>query len=153
MRPASQRFFIHSCIYPRILIISYLATFLGTNSLFVLMCRKAVNQTIDSALVIVSLLMHLCLFVDRALVIVCLVMHLCLFVDSVLDTVSLVMHKFGTLAGSYLPRLLQIIVCVAASSAALLNRRYEIQLNHINLLKSLRQKALTALSEVNFIFV
>jgi len=46
MRPASQRFFIHSCIYIRILIISYLATFLGTNSLSVLMCRKAVNQSI-----------------------------------------------------------------------------------------------------------
>jgi len=45
MRPASQRFFIHSCIYLRILIISYLATFLGTNSLSVLMCRKAINQT------------------------------------------------------------------------------------------------------------
>jgi len=36
MRPASQRFFIHSCIYLRIFI-SYLATFLGTNSLAVLM--------------------------------------------------------------------------------------------------------------------
>jgi len=45
MRPASQRFFIHSCIYLRILIISYLATFLGTNSLSVLICRKAVNQS------------------------------------------------------------------------------------------------------------
>jgi len=44
MRPASQRFFIHSCIYILILIISYLATFHGTNSLSVLMCRKAVNQ-------------------------------------------------------------------------------------------------------------
>jgi len=29
------------------LIISYLATFLGTNSLSVLMCRKAVNQSIN----------------------------------------------------------------------------------------------------------
>jgi len=49
MRPASQRFFIHSCIYLRILIISYLATFLGTNnSLSVLMCRKEVNQSIAS---------------------------------------------------------------------------------------------------------
>jgi len=46
LRPASQRFFIHSCIYLRISIISYLATFLGTNSLSVLMCRKAVNQSI-----------------------------------------------------------------------------------------------------------
>jgi len=46
MRPASQRFFIYSCIYLQILIISYLATFLGTNSLSVLMCRKAVNQSI-----------------------------------------------------------------------------------------------------------
>jgi len=46
LRPASQRFFIHSCIYLRILIISYLATLLGTNSLSVLMCRKAVNQSI-----------------------------------------------------------------------------------------------------------
>jgi len=45
MRLASQRFFIHSCIYLRILIISYLATLLGTNSLSVLMCRKAVNQS------------------------------------------------------------------------------------------------------------
>jgi len=46
MRPASQRFFIHSCINLQILIISYLATFLGTNSLSVQMCRKAVNQSI-----------------------------------------------------------------------------------------------------------
>jgi len=45
MRPASQRFFKHSYISLRILIISYLATFLGTNSLSVLMCRKAVNQS------------------------------------------------------------------------------------------------------------
>jgi len=47
MRPASQHFFIHSNIFLRILIISYLATFLGTNSLSVLMCRKAVNQSIN----------------------------------------------------------------------------------------------------------
>jgi len=46
MRPASQHFFIHSCIYLRILIISYLATFLGTDSLSVLMIRTAVNQSI-----------------------------------------------------------------------------------------------------------
>jgi len=46
MKPASQRFFIHNCIYLRILIIYYLATFLGTNSLSVLMCCKAVNQSI-----------------------------------------------------------------------------------------------------------
>jgi len=46
MSPASQRFFIHSCIYLLILIISYSATFLGTNSLSVLMCRIAVNQSI-----------------------------------------------------------------------------------------------------------
>jgi len=45
MRLASQRFFIHSCIYLRILLVSYLATFLGTNSLSVLMCRIAVNQS------------------------------------------------------------------------------------------------------------
>jgi len=32
-------------IYLRILIIFYSATFLGTNSLYVLMCRKAVNQS------------------------------------------------------------------------------------------------------------
>jgi len=48
MRPASQRFFINSCIYLWIWIISYLATFLGTNSLSVLMCHKAVNQSINS---------------------------------------------------------------------------------------------------------
>jgi len=47
---ASQRFFIHSCIYLRILIISYLATFLSPNSLSVLMCRKAVNQSIITPL-------------------------------------------------------------------------------------------------------
>jgi len=45
MRLASQHFFIHRCICLRILIISCLATFLGTNSLSVLMCRKAVNQS------------------------------------------------------------------------------------------------------------
>jgi len=49
MRLASQRFFIiHSCIYLWILIISYLAAFLGTNSLYVLMCCKAVNQSINT---------------------------------------------------------------------------------------------------------
>jgi len=48
MRPASQRFFIHSCIYLRILIISYLAMFVGTNSHSVLICRKAVSQSILS---------------------------------------------------------------------------------------------------------
>jgi len=47
LKPASQSFFIHSCIYLRIFIISYLATFLGTNSLSVLMCRKAINQSIN----------------------------------------------------------------------------------------------------------
>jgi len=48
MRPASQRFFMQSCIYLRIFVISYLATFLGTNSLSVLMCRKAVYQSIKT---------------------------------------------------------------------------------------------------------
>jgi len=47
MRLASHRFFKNSCIYLRILIISYLATLLGTNSLSVLLCRKAVNQSIN----------------------------------------------------------------------------------------------------------
>jgi len=37
---------IHSCIYLRILNVSYSATFLGTCSLSVLMCRKAINQSI-----------------------------------------------------------------------------------------------------------
>jgi len=50
MRPASQRFFIHSCIYILIMIISYLETFLGTNSLSVLMCCKAVDQSALRAL-------------------------------------------------------------------------------------------------------
>jgi len=45
MRQAGQRFFIRSCIYLRILILSYLATLLGTNGISVLMCRKAVNQS------------------------------------------------------------------------------------------------------------
>jgi len=42
-------FLIHSFIYLRIVIISYLATFLGTNSLSVLMCRKAINQSINQS--------------------------------------------------------------------------------------------------------
>jgi len=43
---AGQSAFLHTHIYLRILIISYLATFLGTNSLSVLMCRKvAINQS------------------------------------------------------------------------------------------------------------
>jgi len=42
MRPASQ-FFTHNCIHLRILFISNLVTFFGTNSLSVLMCRKAVK--------------------------------------------------------------------------------------------------------------
>jgi len=66
MRPANQRFYIHSCIYLQILIISFLATFLGTNSLSVLMCRKAVNQSINQSIsksgkfdLITSILRHL----------------------------------------------------------------------------------------------
>jgi len=50
-RPVSvSSYTLHSCIYLRILIISYLATFLGTNtnSLSVLISRKAVNQSINS---------------------------------------------------------------------------------------------------------
>jgi len=50
MRSASQHFFIHSCIYLWILIVSYLATFPGTDSLSVLMCCKAVNQSTSSEL-------------------------------------------------------------------------------------------------------
>jgi len=50
MRLASQRLFLHSCIYLRILIIAYLATFLDTNSLSVLMCCKAVNQSINQSI-------------------------------------------------------------------------------------------------------
>jgi len=50
MRLASQRFFIRSCIYLRILIVSYLATFLRTNSLSVLMCHKEVNQSINHSI-------------------------------------------------------------------------------------------------------
>jgi len=45
--PVSVSSFIHSCIYLRILIISCLAMFLGTNSLSELMCHKAVNQSIN----------------------------------------------------------------------------------------------------------
>jgi len=52
MRPASQRLFIRSCIYLRIVIISCSATFLGTNSLYMLMCRKAVNQSINHLVLI-----------------------------------------------------------------------------------------------------
>jgi len=44
MRPASQRFFINSCIYLRILILSYFLTFLGTNSF---LCWCAVKQSIN----------------------------------------------------------------------------------------------------------
>jgi len=47
-----QCFFIHSCIY--LFIISYLATYLGTNGLSVLMCRKAVNQTNQTRNVIIK---------------------------------------------------------------------------------------------------
>jgi len=50
MRPASQRFFIHNYIHLRILFISNLVTFFGTNSLSVLMCRKAVNQSINQSI-------------------------------------------------------------------------------------------------------
>jgi len=40
----------YSCIYLRISIISYSATFLGTDSLSVLMCRKAVTQLINQSI-------------------------------------------------------------------------------------------------------
>jgi len=49
-----QSVFLHTQLYLstinlRILIISYLGTFIGSNSLSVLMCRKAVNQSVISA--------------------------------------------------------------------------------------------------------
>jgi len=50
MRPASQRFFIHSCIYLRILIISYLATFLGNAALIAFLCWCAVKQSISQSI-------------------------------------------------------------------------------------------------------
>jgi len=52
MRPANQHFFIHSCVFLRILIISSLATFLVTNSFSVRMCREAVNQSTLSLLTV-----------------------------------------------------------------------------------------------------
>jgi len=52
MRSASRLFFVCSCFYLRILIISYLATFLGTNSLSVLMCHKTVNQSIHKKMLL-----------------------------------------------------------------------------------------------------
>jgi len=57
MRPASQRFFIHSCIYLRILIVSYLATFLGTNSLSMCWCavKQSINQSINKPFSISSI--------------------------------------------------------------------------------------------------
>jgi len=56
MRPASLRFFLHSCIYLRILIISYLATFLGTNISF--LCWCAVKQSINQLPFILLLIRH-----------------------------------------------------------------------------------------------
>jgi len=50
VRRASQRFFIHSCIYLRILIISYLASFLGTDSLSVLIFCSSVKQSINQSI-------------------------------------------------------------------------------------------------------
>jgi len=58
MRPASQRFFID--IDLRILIISYLTTFLGNNSLFVLKCRKAVDQSINQSIRLAQLVYSQC---------------------------------------------------------------------------------------------
>jgi len=49
IKVVSLRFFIQSRIYLRIFSISYLATFLGTSQ-SVLMCRKAVNQSMSHAL-------------------------------------------------------------------------------------------------------
>jgi len=46
MWPASQRFFIHSCIYLWILILYYLATFLGT---IAFLCVCAVKQSINQS--------------------------------------------------------------------------------------------------------
>jgi len=53
MRPASQRFFIHSCIYLRILIISYLATFLGIIA-FLCWCavKQSINQSINQSILV-----------------------------------------------------------------------------------------------------
>jgi len=53
MRLASQRFFIHICIYLRSLIISYLATFLG---LIAFLCWCAVKQSINQSHLIMMIL-------------------------------------------------------------------------------------------------
>jgi len=65
MRPASLRFFIYSCIYLRIVFISYLATFLGTNSLSVLMCHKAVNQSSNRNIHLPSSVSHCLLTISH----------------------------------------------------------------------------------------
>lgn len=87
------------------------------------------------------------LHLTRSFVIIML-LSVCLHCGSVLDTVNLIIHKFGILASCYLPSLLQIVVCVAATSAALLNRREEIQKYHVNTLKSLQQKATSTMCDV-----
>jgi len=55
---SALRFFIHNCIHLRILIISNLVTFLGTDSLYVLMCREAVNQSINQSINFIIITRH-----------------------------------------------------------------------------------------------
>jgi len=67
---ADQSAFLHTQLYLRILILSYLQRFLhGTNSLSVLMCRKAVNQSIFIVIIIVVVIVLVVVLV-RVLVLV-----------------------------------------------------------------------------------
>jgi len=87
MRPTNQRFFIHSYIYLRILIISYLAKFLGTNSLYVLMYRKAVNQSINQSINQSTVQLQLYLYIVGFSIKTCM--------GQVIQNCRLVMEKSG----------------------------------------------------------
>ncbi|XP_034018840.1 small subunit processome component 20 homolog isoform X2 [Thalassophryne amazonica] len=58
---------------------------------------------------------------------------------SLLNTFNTVIHKLGHLIHSYLPKVLQILLCVTASVSAILDKRDQLKPGCINPLKNLRR--------------
>ncbi|XP_072311103.1 small subunit processome component 20 homolog [Eucyclogobius newberryi] len=60
-------------------------------------------------------------------------------VHSLLNIITVVMDKLGHLIHSYLPKILQIVLCVTASLSTLLDRREQLRAGCISPLKNLRR--------------
>ena len=73
----------------------------------------------------------------------------CFLFSSVLSTIDMVYEKLGSLIESYLPKLLQLVVCIGASCNALLSLRGSIAAKSVMALKKVRQDAQMRIMEVS----